>query len=736
MNGVKQAHQISIAMVLQRRFEETRNVDDITQVISHCENAISLISSGPVPNHPLFFAVYNFTGNAYLSRFTCIHKLQDLDHAISHHQKAVQSTPSDHRDLPKNLKDLGNSYLLRFEYTGDLQDTERAISHYKKAVKSAPSGHPDLLAYLSNLGNSYSCRFLRTGNPQDIEDAISLHQKVVGSTPSDHADLSLRTNNLGNSYSCRYQRSGNLQDINHAISYHQKAVECAPSGYTDCFTNLGNSYLHRFKYSNDLQDIDDAIFYHQKAIQSTPSGHAKQFNNLGNSYATRFKYTDELQDINHAIFNHQKAVQSTPSGHAELPRWFGNLGTSYSGRFQHSGNLQDIDHAISYHQKAVQSTPSGHPQLPAAFNDLANSYIHRFKHSRDCDPQDIDRAIIYHQKAVESTASDHPDLPGWFSNLGSSYLYRFSCTDHLPDVQNSIASYREAAKANGAPSIRARAAGEAAILSSVHDRSQCLTDFALAISLLSEAAGLEQTIPRRHANLQGLSNIVVGYAVATALHFSRANSALEWFEQGRCLVWNQLNQLRTPIDNLRTKYPSLANRFIEVATALESYGTRPALSLPLHTTLVEAIRLQDVTLDHTRHATEYKQLLEEIRALPDFHDFLQPPKASDILSSLPSNGPLVIFNIHKTRCDALAIIAGIEEPLHIPLENFSLVQAEELQAILRFDLLKQREVEDQDRMPKRVRPHASSMLFVLKELWCKVVQPILEALGYSVRCCL
>ena len=274
-------------------------------------------------------------------------------------------------------------------------------------------------------------------------------------------------------------------------------------------------------------------------------------------------------------------------------------------------------------------------------------------------------------------------------------------------------------------------------LSSVHDDSpsHCLNDFALAISLLSEVAGLEQTIHRRHTNLHGHTDLV-GSAVATALCFNNTSFALEWLEQGRCLVWNQLNQLRTPINNLLLKNQSLANRFINTASALESYGARSVLSIPsAHATLADDISLQDDTRHHTIHATEYKKLLKEIRALPDFHNFLQPPKSADILSSLPSDGPVIIFNIHKTRCDALALIAGIKEPLHIPLENFTLEQAEELQKTLRFDLLKQRDVEDHDRIPQRVRLNPSSMPFVLEELWYKVVQPILEALGYSVRHC-
>jgi hypothetical protein len=221
------------------------------------------------------------------------------------------------------------------------------------------------------------------------------------------------------------------------------------------------------------------------------------------------------------------------------------------------------------------------------------------------------------------------------------------------------------------------------------------------------------------------------------------------------LVWNQLNQLRTPIDNLLKKNPDLANRFIHIASALESYGTRSALSIPSsHATLSEDIHLQNITRNHTLHATEYKQLLKEIRDLPDFHDFLQPSKASNFLSSLPSDGPVIIFNIHETQCDALALIAGIKEPVHIHLENFSLEQAEQLQNTLQFDLLKQREVEeqlqktlqsdlpkqtdveDQVRKSRNVHHDPVSMLLVLNELWCKVVQPVLKALGYSVRCCL
>ena len=417
-------------------------------------------------------------------------------------------------------------------------------------------------------------------------------------------------------------------------------------------------------------------------------------------------------------------MESTSSDHANLPGHLNNLGISYSGRFKLSGNLQDIDHAISHHQKAVESTPSGHANLPHQFNNLANSYFNRFKHTGDL--QDIDCAISHHHTAVETTPSGYIYLAGLFYNLGNLYLARFQSTHCLSDIQNSIASYRQSAQANGIPSIRLKAANSAAIHSSVYDKSQCLNDFAMAISLLSEVAGLKQKIHRHHFSHYGCSGLVES-AVALALHYNRPDLALEWLEQGHSLVWNQLNQLYTPIDNLYVRSSSLANTFVQVARSLESYGTHSSSILSPNSTPTEHIHVKDSTHKHYV-AAKYANLLKEIRCLPNFHDFLQPPNATNLLFSLPPDGPVIIFNTNKCQCDALALICGIDEPLHIPLENFSSVEAEKLQDRLQSDILKQQEAEDGDYAGATLH----SMAFVLKELWHKVVYPVLQAIGYSV----
>ncbi|KIM40791.1 hypothetical protein M413DRAFT_412983 [Hebeloma cylindrosporum] len=763
-------------------FTETENIDGLSQTISHD----SIIGHPPITDispgissdlgnlYSLHFkhdgdlqnvdhAIYYFKqavestpsdhadlpsllsslGNSYSSRFEQTGNLQDINYAITHHQHAVQSSSFGNIYHPGWLNDLGNSYLLRFKHIGDLQDVDHAIYYYKQAMESTPSDDADLPTLLSNLGNSYATRFGHTGNLQDINQAISHHQRAIEISPSGHDNLSTWLNNIGNSYLRRFEHAGDLQDLDHALAYHQSAVETVestPSGHAArahlpmFLTNLGNSYSNCFGHSGSLQDIDHAISHQQSAVESTPFVNARRpgrLNNLGNSYYLRFIHTGHLQDSDHSISYHQKAVEATPPGHSYLPTWLSNLGTSYFQRFQHTGDLHDIDIAISHHQRAVDSTPLTHVNLPSWFNNLGGAYFFRFEHRGDI--QDLSHAISYYQRAVEFTPSNHSAFPSRLNNLGSSYLRLFDTTHLLSDIQKSINSNRKGAQGNGAPSIRLGAARKAAMLSAVHDNSNCLKDFEFAISLLSEVAGLEQTIHLRYTNLRAHSNFVE-VAVGIALLQNRADLALEWLEQGRCLVWNQFNQLRIPIDNLRVRSSSLADRFIKIARALESHGTRSS-SITSNSTLTEDIHIQDETRNHTMLAGDYKQLLKEIRGLPEFQGFLQPPNTNNLFSSLPCTGPIVIFNLHKIQCDALALIAGIDEPLHISLKEFDRVEAQKLHATLQLELLTQREVKNGDRAGRRASASSPSMRFVLKELWCKVVQPVLEALGYSSASC-
>jgi len=141
---------------------------------------------------------------------------------------------------------------------------------------------------------------------------------------------------------------------------------------------------------------------------------------------------------------------------------------------------------------------------------------------------------------------------------------------------------------------------------------------------------------------------------------------------------------------------------------------------------------QDENKRHVELAKEWNQLLDEIRALPDFSDFLRPPTASSLLAGLPCDGSVVIFNIHEDRCDALALISGADEPLHIPLPTFSHKRAvklrDRLHGYLKNQGVRVREAERGGGLFQQ----PSMIHMVLREIWEHVVKPVFDALGYNI----
>jgi len=290
---------------------------------------------------------------------------------------------------------------------------------------------------------------------------------------------------------------------------------------------------------------------------------------------------------------------------------------------------------------------------------------------------------------------------------------------------------------SGPPSIRLIAARRWATLSATHNPTESLQAYGVVVDLLSQVAAMDRTIQQRHASLVDLSSLTAT-AASAAFAQDDIQRALEWLEQGRCLVWNQLNQLRTPVDDLRVHDESLARRFLDVSNALEVSGSRQqSTSQALDTTFSRQVYLEDEAHLHVRRAREWGDLLDKIRSIPGFHEFLRPPRASNIMQNLPRDGPVIIINVHEDRCDALALIPDHAQPLHIPLNGLTYEHTSKLRDRLRRYLsLRNCRMREADRGPRVVLDSSdeetSEIHDILQELWHRVVKPILDALAYSV----
>ncbi|KAH6888869.1 TPR-like protein [Coprinopsis sp. MPI-PUGE-AT-0042] len=710
--------------------EHTGDLCDMDEAISAQHKAVQLTPEG----HANMPGCLTTLGNLFLCRFGHTGDLYDIAEAISALHRAVELTPKGHADLPGYLNNLGNSFLRCFEHTGDLSDIAKAIETQQRAVQLTPEGHADLPSRLNNLGSSFRCRFKCIGDLSDIAGAISSQHRAVQLTPEGHADLPAHLNNLGISFQHCFEHTGDLSDIAEAISVQHRAVELTPKGHAHlpgCLNNLGNSFLCRFEHTGDLSDIVEAITTQQRAVQLTPEGHADlpgRLNNLGSSFLCRFGHTGDLSDIAEAISAQHRAVQLTPEGHADLPAHLNNLGSSFQHRFECTGDLSDIAEAISAQHRAVQLTPKSHTNLPGHLNNLGNSFLGRFKHTGDL--SDITEAISAQYRAVQLTPEGHAHLPGCLNNLGNSFRHRFEHTHSEEDLAASISNYTSAANSTfGPPRQRLIAARTwAHLLNQHHPQSlDILHAFDTALSLIALIAGLEESVQGRYAKLHDICGIALK-AASVACSLGRVDKALEWLEQGRCVVWSQLSNLRTPLDDLRLHNSQLAQSVTDISKQLETAGlSRGQSHIDLSTS--QKMSLEDEARAHLKLARRWDDLLKRVRSIPGFESFLQPVPCSYLLRHLPASGPVVVINVDEQRCDAIALLAGLDKPLHIPLPDFSLEKANKYRGDLKTNL-ERRTIRPgkQNRMQSEVVVRK-----ILRDLWNEVVSPILNTLGFSLE---
>jgi hypothetical protein len=119
-------------------------------------------------------------------------------------------------------------------------------------------------------------------------------------------------------------------------------------------------------------------------------------------------------------------------------------------------------------------------------------------------------------------------------------------------------------------------------------------------------------------------------------------------------------------------------------------------------------------------ARDWDQLVASVRAIRGFASFLQTPSFNDLLSAA-RDGPVVVVNVSRIRCDALLLTSyGLTvHPLRVDYETVARVVEGYSQV---------------SRDPGGARPIAERNARaeeVLSWLWLQIVQPVLAELGLT-----
>jgi tetratricopeptide (TPR) repeat protein len=708
-------------------------------------------------------------------------KLEDLEKAIANYKKDVEMTPKDDPEIHVALNNLALCIGARFEQLGRREDIDYSIALIRTSMKPNQYGAPIPIHSLSTLGNSLRRRYEQYGDPLDLEDSIVQQQKAVDVTPDGDARKPLLLCNLGSTFERRYERTGEPSDLNAAIVHGQLAIDLAPDSHPQkhlFLTNQGNSLQKRSERFGDLSDLDNGIVQQQLAVNLVPDGHPQRFmhlcnlgsalrvrserlrnvadldaaisyqrlgvslipkghiekpryeSGLGDSFFTRFEQLGNVSDINEAITRHRSAVSLAPEGHPSKLLYRNNLSICLMARFERLGNTIDIDDAIAEQQTALDLAPDNHPSKSMYFCNLGSSLATRFLRYRDI--SDLDNAIINHQKAVDLQSDTHYDNPTFLNNLAQSLRTRYRHLGDTRDAEDAIKHFSTSAMSSVGPAgIRFKAArGWILLAHSIHHTS-LLEAYEKALELMPVVAWLGLPLSDRHRQLVEIGGMA-REAAAAAISLEQYDKAIEWLEQGRSIVWTQLLQLRTPIDDLREVDPDLAKRLLEVSQLLDRGSGDMNVS--------GGGTAQDIEAEGRRYrglTMEWESIIKKVRSLPNFETFLKPPSFSHLMKAA-QNGPVVVLNIAEERCDALALVDGTDEVIHIPLPNITSKRVTELRDEL-MDMLYSDGIRERGEMRGRAAKFIEepndeeACKHILMELWTCVVKPVLDSLAFSVR---
>ncbi len=629
----------------------------------------------------------NFSA-ALLARFEANGSVPDLDEAVAaargaaelattvseqrrpgwSHEAGQHRAPALAHALHTSQSGLASALLRRYLYGGVPADLDNAITAGRAAVDAAPEGDPGRPGLQANLANLLLERFTRQWKLTDLTEAVTTARTAVDAATSQNPARAVALSALSLAHADHFAYSGHLRDLDLAISVGEQAVAAAPDGHpgaASCLSNLGGILRTRYQRTGDTLALDEAVMVLRKAVHVAPADHVSRpgyLNNLGCALRSRFDASSaaaapatDPDDIRESITALTEAVAAAHRGGPDRVGYVANLASSLILAAEHNAYPGALEEAISTLDREVGTISVDHPLRYVYLVSLGSAWLARYDASDD--NQALEVAIGYLGQAAEAIPGEHPHRAEYLGRLGSALRRKFERSPDHATAQAAMAASKSAAGISTAPAmVRVLAARDwGQVAARAGQTAEAVDGHCAAVNLLDRVAwqGLQRRDQER--NLGQFAALACD-AAAWAIQAGQPERAVQLLEQGRGVLLAQSLDQRARHHDLRHAAPDLADELARIDDALEHL---PSADDPLRET-------GSILARHL--VGERDTLLQQIRSLPGFTDFLTPP-AFATLREAAAAGPVVIINVSGYRCDALTVTA--EEVQVTPLTGLT-----------------------------------------------------------------
>ncbi|KAH7917588.1 hypothetical protein BV22DRAFT_1026087, partial [Leucogyrophana mollusca] len=421
-----------------------------------------------------------------------------------------------------------------------------------------------------------------------------------------------------------------------------------------------------FKESHQREKLEQAIDHYRVSLRLCPPGHPLHSTSLNNLAR------GDKADLDEAIELNRAALALRPPGHPNHSTSLNNLADTLYTRFKQRGDIADVDEAIELHRAALALHPPGHPLHSTSLNNLAltlSTRSHRFD-----DRADLALAFQYHE-----LASTGAHCGSW------------------DQVNYSLTWIRDA--------------------ESFHHVS-ALNAYRVSLANLDRHTISRLSIVSRHELLKTISSSLAADAASCALRRNEPSTTVELLEQGRGVIWTQMANLHTPLQqlsNANAQGKSLATDLQRISLELDRLSGRLRDD-------EESGSRDEQARRHRRLAEEWDSVVCKVREVEGFSRFLLPPLYSD-LQQAAIEGPVIVINASQYSCDAVIILRD-GPPHHVSLSNITLEDVTQLDS----ELVRVLKSHSNSSVLGDENGRRNELIPLLRSLWRLVVHPIVHAL--------
>jgi tetratricopeptide (TPR) repeat protein len=674
------------------------------------------------PGSPYRYVHLTNLGNALTGQFEITGDRLLLDRAVAAHRDALAALSAGAADTASCLSNLAKPLVRRYEFTGDPDALAEAVAALREAVALTPQESAGRAPRLLNLGTALSTRFARSGQPDDLNEAIAALREALAGLPRRHAERPTAQSALGEALTRSFELTGDPARLEEAVRLLRESVAgTGPEHWAFGLRlfNLAGALMRRFEHVRHLATLDEAIEVARHAVQVTPDGHpshAMRLSGLGSALDARHIHSGGEQDLADAIAAHRRAVTVSKPDDPQRGIRLSSLGIALLRAYLASQDRIDLDDATTALRTAVSSASDDDPNRAGFRSNLANALRQRF--DLDGQDSDADEAVDLLELAAQDAGPGHPNQGAYQFNLGAVHRSRFRHGGDPGQARKAAMAFLAGARAATAPSlIRATAAVNAgriaaeAGLASIADEG-----FSAAVGLLGRLAwrGLprvdQEELLRRFAG-------VASDAAAWALERGDRERAVELVEQGRGVLLAQAIDARAPRAILHDAAPDLADRLTRIDTALDRTDVSLLMaeeSVPADTSASRAVAESRMAL-----ASERDAVVAEITAA-GMGGLVAPARFED-LRQAARDGPVVVINVSRYRCDALTVTTSGVRPIGLD------ITAEDIdRRVVAFVT-----AVEQAEGPTPAGPDGDPAEEILDWLFHQIAEPVLRDLGLT-----